>query len=90
MIKFNELKKGDYVLAESDGQSWRGEVTNFNHNEKEVCVNNGVQELYFPQEALFPLPVDEKQLLDMKFTKLVNENGKILERRLQNPDSETR
>jgi hypothetical protein len=43
MIKFNELKRGDYVLAESDGQAWQGEVTNFNHDEKEICVNNGVQ-----------------------------------------------
>ena len=39
MIKFSELKQGDYVLAESDGQAWRGEVTNFNNDEKEICVN---------------------------------------------------
>jgi len=77
MIKFNELKVGDYVLAESDGQAWRGEVTDFNHDEKEICVNTGVQDLYFPPEALFPLPVDEEQLLKLKFTKHVNEDGSI-------------
>ncbi len=77
MIKFNDLKKGDYVLAESDGQSWRGEVTNFNHDEKEVCVNNGVQEMYFMSEDLYPLPVDEEQLLLLKFTKQVNDDGSV-------------
>ena len=45
MIKFSELKNGDYILAESDGQAWRGEVVDFNHDEKQVCVNTGVQDL---------------------------------------------
>jgi hypothetical protein len=77
MIKYNELKQGDYVLAESDGQAWQGEVTNFNNDEKEVCVNNGVQEMYFKSEALYPLPVDEEQLLKLKFTKHVNEDDSV-------------
>lgn len=77
MIKFSELKAGDYVLGESDGQAWRGEVIKFNNDEKEICVNTGVQELYFPPEALYPLPLDEDQLLKLKFTKQVNEDGSV-------------
>jgi hypothetical protein len=77
MIKFSELKRGDYVLAESDGQAWQGEVTNFNHDEKEICVNNGVQEMYFKADDLYPLPIDEDQLLKLKFTKHVNEDGSV-------------
>lgn len=77
MIKFNELKKGDYVLAESGGQAWRGVVVDFNHDEKEICVDNGVQGMYFNQEDLFPLPVDEEQLLKLKFTKQVNDDGSV-------------
>lgn len=77
MIKFSELKKGDYILAESDGQSWRGEVTDFNRDEKEICINNGVQDLWFSPENLYPLPVDEDQLLKLKFTKKINDDGSI-------------
>ncbi len=77
MIKFSELKNGDYVLAESDGQAWRGEVVNFNHDEKEICVNNGVQDFYFVPEDFYPLPVDEEQLLKLKFTKHVNDDGSV-------------
>ena len=77
MIKFNDLKAGDYVLAESDGQAWEGEVTDFNHDEKEISVYNGVQDFWFKSDDLYPLPLDEKQLLKLKFTKQVNEDGSV-------------
>ena len=77
MIKFNELKAGDYVLAESDGQAWAGEVTDFNHDEKEISVYNGVQDFWFKDEDLYPLPLDENQLLRLKFQKHVNEDGSV-------------
>jgi hypothetical protein len=77
MIKFNELKQGDYVLAESDGQAWQGEVTEFNHDEKEISVYNGVQDFWFKEEDLYPLPLDEKQLINLKFQKQANADGSV-------------
>jgi hypothetical protein len=77
MIKFSDLKQGDYVLAESDGQAFRGEVTDFNSDEKEIAVNNGVQEFYFKSEDLYPIPLDEEELLKLKFTKQVNPDGTV-------------
>lgn len=77
MIKFSELKKGSYVLAESDGQAWQGEVTDFNNDEKEICVNNGVQDFWFKEENLYPIPVDEARLLKMNFRKMVNDDGSV-------------
>lgn len=77
MIKFSELKKGDYVLAENDTQAWQGEVTDFNNDEKEVEINNGVQEFWFTCDQLFPIPLDEQQLLKLKFQKVANEDGSV-------------
>lgn len=77
MIKFSELRKGSYVLAESDGQAWQGEVTDFNNDEKEISVNNGVQDFWFKEENLYPIPVDEARLLKMNFKKVANEDGSI-------------
>ncbi|MEP6584477.1 MAG: hypothetical protein ABJA90_09420 [Ginsengibacter sp.] len=77
MIKYSELKKGDYVLAESDGQAWQGEVTKFNNDEKEISVYNGVQDFYFKADDLYPLPLDEKQLMKLNFKKQINEDGSI-------------
>ena len=77
MIKFSDLKVGDYVLAGTDGQSWQGEVTDFNNDEKEIGVNNGIQKFYFKSEDLYPIPVDEATLLIMIFSKQVNEDGSV-------------
>jgi len=77
MIKFSDLKTGDYVLAESNGQAWQGEVTDFNHNEKEIGVDNGVQKFYFKSDDLFPIPLDEAALLKMNFQKQVNDDGSV-------------
>jgi hypothetical protein len=77
MIKFNDLQNGDYVLAASDGQAYQGKVLDFNNDEKEICVYNGVQEFWFKGEALFPIPLDEEQLFKLKFSKTVNEDGSV-------------
>ena len=77
MIKFSELNKGNYVLAESDGQAWQGEITDFNNDEKEISVNNGIQDFWFKAENLYPIPVDEARLLKMNFRKVVNEDGSV-------------
>lgn len=77
MIKFNEIKTGDYVLAEQDGTTWAGEVTNLNGDEKEICVDNGVQEFWFKSEELKPLPLDEGQLMKLNFQKEELADGSI-------------
>lgn len=73
MIKFQDIKVGDYLLAEQDGTTWAGEVTNLNGDEKEICVDNGIQEFWFKSEELKPLPLDEEQLLKLNFQR--HENG---------------
>ena len=77
MIKFSDLKQGDYVLATNDGQSWRGEVKDFNNDEKEVCINNGVQDFWFKSENLFPITLDDATLLKLNFKKVVNDDGTV-------------
>jgi len=77
MIKFQDIKKGDYVLAQQDGTTWAGEVTNLNGDEKEICVDNGVQEFWFKAEELKPLPLDEDLLMKLNFQKEELEDGSV-------------
>ena len=77
MIKFQDLKQGDYVMADVDGRMEHVEVTQFNRDEKEICVDNGVQEFWFNADQLYPLPLDEIQLTKLHFQKQVNEDGTI-------------
>jgi hypothetical protein len=75
MIKFNEIKIGNFVLAEYERTVWEGEVTRLNGDEKQVCVETDVQEFWFEQEHLFPIPITNEQLLKLNFTKHLNEDG---------------
>ena len=77
MIKFQELKTGDYVLIEYDGKISSGEVVGFNRDEKEICVDDGVQEFWFNADQLKPLPLDDEQLTKLNFQKQENEDGSV-------------
>jgi hypothetical protein len=77
MIKLSDLKFGDIVLAEYEGQRWEGIVKEINREDKEVCVENDVQEFWFNPDHLYPIPLDEEQLLKLGFTKSENEDGSV-------------
>lgn len=77
MIKFHEIKVGDYLIADNDGDQRRGEVTNLNGDEKQVCVDTGDQEFWYETSQLSPIPLSEEQLLNLKFNKELHEDGTI-------------
>ena len=77
MIKFHEIKVGDYLIADNDGDKRPGEVTNLNGDEKQVCVDTGAQSFWYEMNQLAPIPLDETALTNFKFHKHVNEDGTI-------------
>jgi len=77
MIKFQEIKIGDYLMADNDGDTLQGEVTNLNGDEKQVCVNTGTQEFWFETSQLKAIPLDNNQLEKLKFTQQTNDNGTV-------------
>jgi hypothetical protein len=78
MIKYNELKVGDIVLAEYDGNWKEGEVIDLNGDEKQVCVQiEEMQEFWFEPKQLRSLLLDESQLFRLGFQKQANDDGTI-------------
>jgi hypothetical protein len=77
MLKFNEIKKGDYVIADFDGDKQVGMVTGLMPNAQDVCINNGVQEFWFKTEQLSAVDITEGELERLKFTKQQNDDGSI-------------
>jgi hypothetical protein len=77
MIKFQELKEGDLIMAEFEGERVEGIVKDLNTNEKEVCVETPVQEFWFTPDHLYGIPVNEAQLLKLGFVKHTNEDGTV-------------
>jgi hypothetical protein len=77
MIRYGDIKVGDYVIAENDGDARRGEVTNLNGDEKQVCVDNGVQEFWYETDQLSAVPITDEELTNLKFHKVVQEDGTV-------------
>lgn len=69
MIKFSEIKVGDYVVVDYEGQRWDGQVTRLNGDEKQVCVETDVQEFWYDTAHLYPIPISDEKLLDLNFTR---------------------
>ncbi len=76
MINFHEIKLGDYLIADNDGDKKKGEVTNLNGDEKQVCIDSG-QEFWYETEQLSGIPLNDEQLTALKFHKEQHEDGRI-------------
>ena len=77
MIKFNELKIGDMVNVEFEGQMRVGEVIDLDREDKLVCVETEVQEFWYEPQHLFPLPITDAQLKSFGFEKVENADGSV-------------
>ena len=75
MVKFNEVKIGDYLQGEYEGRKWKGQVTRLNGDEKQICLRTDVQEFFFDPQNVYPLPLSDENLLVLNFKKEVTENG---------------
>ena len=77
MINFHELKVGDIVLAEFEGQRSEGEVIELNREDKEVCVQTSVQDFWYLPEHLYPIALDDEQLTKFNFEKEELADGEV-------------
>ena len=77
MIKFSELKFGDIVLAEYEGQRREGMVKELNREDKEVCVETGEQEFWYTPDQLHPIALNDEQMGRLGFTRAENGNGSV-------------
>lgn len=69
MVRFNDLKPGDLVMAEYEGREWEGEVVELNREDKEVCVRTEVQDFWFNTPHLRGIPLSDQALARLGFEK---------------------
>ena len=69
MLKLGDLKQGDHILLNDEGVEREGTVVKVSHEERQALVNNGVQEFWYNLDEIRPIPLDEKQLMRLGFTK---------------------
>ena len=77
MIPINEIKKGDYVIAEFEGSRRQGQVNDVNRADKRICVETEVQEFWYDPENLYPIPISDEELIKLNFSKEEMPDGVI-------------
>ena len=78
MLKINELKVGDLVMVEYDGQWQEGEVNNIDRGDGKACVKTSEdQEFWYEPSHMRPIPLDEGQLFKLGFQKQENPDGSV-------------
>ena len=77
MIKFNEIRMGDYLMGEFEGKMWEGEVINLNHDEKQACLATDVQDFWFDSEDLHPIPISDPTLRRLAFEREDMPDGSV-------------
>jgi len=77
MIPFHELHVGDIVLADFEGQRREGEVIGRSEGDRMLNVETAVQAFWYSPNDLYPIPLDEKQLLDFGFERQDMPDGTV-------------
>jgi hypothetical protein len=77
MIKISELQLGDMVKATFEETTNIGEVTRIDKAEKKAIIAHGDQEFWYDEKDLAPVPLDETQLMNLKFQKEDLEDGSV-------------
>jgi len=77
MIKFNEIKVGDFLIGEYEGKKWEGEVVHLNGDEKQVCLATDVQDFWFETDDLYPIPLSDESLLKINFIREDMPDGSV-------------
>ena len=75
MIRLADLKTGDIIRVIEAGTEREGTVVNISRDEGLVCVDNGIQEFWYPLEQIAPVPLTENELIKLGFEKLETEEG---------------
>jgi len=69
MLKLGELRAGDVIKVNDEGIEREGIVVEISHEDHQALVDNGVQEFWYSPEEMFPIQVDENQLMKLGFEK---------------------
>lgn len=77
MIPFHELRVGDIVLADFEGQRREGEVIGKSDGDRMLNVETAVQAFWYSPDDLYPIPLDEKQLMELGFERQDMPDGAV-------------
>jgi hypothetical protein len=76
MIKFSELRHGNWVLVKNEDTWMEGTVTHVNSDDGgQIEVETGVQKAWYELEEVQAIPLSDNYLLKLGFEKEMMESG---------------
>jgi hypothetical protein len=69
MVKLGQLHPGDIVMVSDEGLMREGTVIRTNREEHMALIDNGIQEFWYQQQDIYPIALDEAQLMKFGFEK---------------------
>jgi len=75
MVKLGHLQAGDIVMVSDDGLLREGDVVQTNREENMALIDNGIQEFWYSPQDIYPIALDEAQLMKFGFEKENLEKG---------------
>ena len=69
MLKLGDLKQGNLIYVNHDGEQREGTVVKISPENRQTLVQNGVQEFWYNLDEIQPIPLDENQLVKLGFIK---------------------
>jgi hypothetical protein len=81
MLELNEVREGDIVLADFEGQKRVGDVLDVSRGVKKARIAHGENEFWFDLQHIFAVPLESEILSELGFTKTTaEENLAVYER----------
>jgi len=77
MLKLTNVKEGDIVLADFEGQKRVGDVLDVSLGDKKAKVGHGENEFWYDFHDLYAVPLEETILRELGFTFAGQENGTV-------------
>ena len=65
MVKITDLREGDLVHILDAGTERLGTVVRITREDNMACIDNGIQEFWYPAEEIVPVPLTEDRLINM-------------------------
>lgn len=65
MVKITDLKEGDIVHILDAGVERVGTVARITREDNMACIDNGIQEFWYPPEEIVPVPLTEERLIHL-------------------------
>lgn len=69
MLKLGDLKLGDIVSLDHEGDLKQGTVVRVSTEMRQALIDNGVQEFWYNLEEIHAIPLDDNQLTRLGFVK---------------------